>query len=527
VDVFQGGAGTSVNMNTNEVVANLALELLGYDKGRYDVIHPNDHVNKGQSTNDTYPTAFRLALHRRVQILIEAVRELATSFDTKGEEFADVIKMGRTQLQDAVPMTLGQELSGFATNLREEIRALSRVSQLLLEINLGATAIGTGLNTPDGYAHLATSRLVEVTGLPLISSEDLVEASSDNGAYVAVHAAAKRTAVKLSKTCNDLRLLSSGPRAGLNEINLPELQAGSSIMPAKVNPVMHRARLSAFGSRRGGARPTGSGVVASARVSGSAPCCGRTRGHRRSTISGLPVALRPDSVPSSLPSAGLGRFAAALRELASRQDVDETLQLAVDLATELVRGCELADVMFLRRGGVTTPVSSDALAREIDRIQQESNEGPCLSAARADQLVVSDELATDERWPTFGPRAVAEVGVHSALSFQLYLHRNGGDRYGALNLYSTSPSAFVEESIALGEVFAAQCATTLAAAIAREGAETALASRDLIGQAKGILMATEQLTAEEAFALLRRASQDLNVKLRDVADHVARVGALP
>jgi aspartate ammonia-lyase len=238
VDVFQGGAGTSVNMNTNEVVANLALELLGYDKGRYDVMHPNDHVNKSQSTNDTYPTAFRLALHRRVQILIEAVRELAASFDTKGEEFADVIKMGRTQLQDAVPMTLGQEFSGFATNLREEIRALRRVSQLLLEINLGATAIGTGLNTPDGYAHLATSRLVEVTGLPLISSEDLVEASSDNGAYVAVHAAAKRTAVKLSKICNDLRLLSSGPRAGVNEINLPELQAGSSIMPAKVNPVI-------------------------------------------------------------------------------------------------------------------------------------------------------------------------------------------------------------------------------------------------------------------------------------------------
>jgi hypothetical protein len=239
------------------------------------------------------------------------------------------------------------------------------------------------------------------------------------------------------------------------------------------------------------------------------------------------VVLRPESVPSFLPSAGLGRFAAALRELASRQEVDETLQFAVDLATELVRGCELADVMFLRKGGLTTPVSSDQLARKIDRIQQETDEGPCLSAARAHPVVVSDELATDERWPAFGPRAVAEAGVHSALSFQLYLPRNGGDRYGALNLYSTSASAFVEESIALGEVFAAQCTTTLAAAIAREGAEAALASRDLIGQAKGILMATEQVSAEEAFELLRRTSQDRNVKLRDVADHVARVGTLP
>jgi hypothetical protein len=239
------------------------------------------------------------------------------------------------------------------------------------------------------------------------------------------------------------------------------------------------------------------------------------------------VLLPTDGVPASLPATGLGRFAAALRELASRQHVDETLQLAVDLATELVRGCEIADVMFLRKGGVTTPVSSDPLAREIDRIQQESDEGPCLSAARAHPVVVSDELATDERWPTFGPRAVAEVGVHSALSFQLYLPRNGGDRYGALNLYSTTPSAFVDESIALGEVFAAQCTTSLAAAIAREGAEAALGSRDLIGQAKGILMATEQVTAEEAFDLLRRTSQDLNVKLRDVADHVARVGTLP
>ncbi|GGI07135.1 aspartate ammonia-lyase [Egicoccus halophilus] len=238
VDVFQGGAGTSVNMNTNEVVANLALELLGYAKGRYDVIHPNDHVNKSQSTNDAYPTGFRIAVHRRVQILVAAISELADAFEAKGEEFDGILKMGRTQLQDAVPMTLGQEFRGFATTLREEIRTLRRVSLLLLEVNLGATAIGTGLNTPDGYARVAANRLAEVTGLPIVSSVDLVEATSDNGAYVAVHAAAKRAAVKLSKICNDLRLLSSGPRAGLNEINLPELQAGSSIMPAKVNPVV-------------------------------------------------------------------------------------------------------------------------------------------------------------------------------------------------------------------------------------------------------------------------------------------------
>jgi aspartate ammonia-lyase len=166
VDVFQGGAGTSVNMNTNEVVANLALELLGYDKGRYDVINPNDHVNKSQSTNDAYPTGFRVAIHRRAQFLIEAISLLAEAFEAKGEEFDGILKMGRTQLQDAVPMTLGQEFRGFATNLREEIRTLRRVSLLLLEVNLGATAIGTGLNTPDGYARVAANRLAEVTGLP-------------------------------------------------------------------------------------------------------------------------------------------------------------------------------------------------------------------------------------------------------------------------------------------------------------------------------------------------------------------------
>jgi aspartate ammonia-lyase len=238
VDVFQGGAGTSVNMNTNEVVANVALELLGYEKGQYDVIDPNDDVNKSQSTNDAYPTGFRIAVHRDIQLLVDAIRDLADAFDDRAVEFGDILKMGRTQLQDAVPMTLGQEFHGFAVTLREEIRTLRRVSELLLEVNLGATAIGTGLNTPDGYAGVAVRKLAQVTGLDVVSSEDLVEATSDNGAYVIVHAAVKRAAVKLSKICNDLRLLSSGPRAGLNEINLPQMQAGSSIMPAKVNPVI-------------------------------------------------------------------------------------------------------------------------------------------------------------------------------------------------------------------------------------------------------------------------------------------------
>lgn len=238
VDVFQGGAGTSTNMNTNEVVANLALELAGFEKGRYDLINPNDHVNKSQSTNDAYPTGFRLAVYFMVQKLIHAIEDLATAFDNKGLEFDRVLKMGRTQLQDAVPMSLGQEFSGYATNILEEVRRLEANSELLLEMNLGATAIGTGLNTPPGYSVVAIEKLSEVSGLPVVPAIDLVEATYDNGAYIAVHSALKRLAVKLSKICNDLRLLSSGPRAGLGEINLPELQAGSSIMPAKVNPVI-------------------------------------------------------------------------------------------------------------------------------------------------------------------------------------------------------------------------------------------------------------------------------------------------
>ena len=239
IDAFQGGAGTSLNMNTNEVIANLALEHLGYAKGRYDVVHPNDHVNKCQSTNDAYPTGFRLGLYAAVQGLEAELCELIDAILSKSRQFADVIKMGRTQLQDAVPMSLGQEFQAFAVLLDEEVERLIHNAALLLEVNLGATAIGTGLNTPPGYQEAAVRHLREVTGLTDIrGAADLLEATSDTGAYVSMHAAIKRLAVKLSKICNDLRLLSSGPRAGLGEIRLPERAAGSSIMPAKVNPVI-------------------------------------------------------------------------------------------------------------------------------------------------------------------------------------------------------------------------------------------------------------------------------------------------
>ncbi|OYN99718.1 aspartate ammonia-lyase [Enemella evansiae] len=238
IDVFQGGAGTSVNMNTNEVIANLALEQLGRPRGDYRTINPNDHVNRSQSTNDAYPSGFRLGVYAALQRLTAALAELADSLQQKGTEFAGVLKMGRTQLQDAVPMTLGQEFDGWAATIREEIVQLDHTAELLLEVNLGATAIGTGVNTPVGYAHLAVQKLAEVSGYPCVPAPNLIEATSDCGAYVMVHAALKRVAVKLGKVCNDLRLLASGPRAGLKEINLPELQAGSSIMPAKVNPVI-------------------------------------------------------------------------------------------------------------------------------------------------------------------------------------------------------------------------------------------------------------------------------------------------
>ncbi len=237
-DVFQGGAGTSVNMNTNEVIANVALEMNGHKRGEYGVLNPNDHVNKSQSTNDAYPTGFRVAVYFYMTKVIERIQGLSDSFEKKGIEFEKVLKMGRTQLQDAVPMSLGDEFHSWAVNLREEVRSLSRCRDLVLEVNLGATAIGTGLNAHDRYSDLAIGFLSEFTDGNFVKSENLIEATSDCGAYVMISGSLKRTAVKLSKICNDLRLLSSGPRCGFNEINLPELQAGSSIMPAKVNPVI-------------------------------------------------------------------------------------------------------------------------------------------------------------------------------------------------------------------------------------------------------------------------------------------------
>lgn len=238
VDMIQGGAGTSTNMNINEVIANRALELLGHEKGDYRHIHPNDHVNLSQSTNDAYPTAIRLAVNLMLKDVVGAMRELITALEEKEREFADVLKMGRTQLQDAVPMTLGQEFGAYAVMIGEDIERLREASDLLKEINLGATAIGTGINSPPGYADLATQKLREVSGIPVVKSVNLVEATQDSGAYVQMSGVLKRIAVKLSKICNDLRLLSSGPRCGLQEIHLPPMQPGSSIMPGKVNPVI-------------------------------------------------------------------------------------------------------------------------------------------------------------------------------------------------------------------------------------------------------------------------------------------------
>jgi aspartate ammonia-lyase len=238
VDVIQGGAGTSTNMNANEVIANRALELLGKERGDYEVVHPNNHVNLSQSTNDVYPTAVKLALHSSITDLQTAMGALAGAFLLKGEEFASFIKMGRTQLQDAVPMTLGQEFSAFAHTMLEDVDRLGEAQALVREINMGATAIGTGINAPKGYAEIVRAHLSEITGLQLITAPDLVEATADTGVFVQLSGVLKRCAVKLSKICNDLRLLSSGPRAGFGEINLPPMQPGSSIMPGKVNPVI-------------------------------------------------------------------------------------------------------------------------------------------------------------------------------------------------------------------------------------------------------------------------------------------------
>jgi len=238
VDAIQGGAGTSTNMNANEVIANRALELLGHAKGDYHHVHPLNHVNMSQSTNDVYPTALKVAIMFELQNLVKAMQYLRDAFAAKSSEFAHVIKMGRTQLQDAVPMTLGQEFATFARMTNEDIERLQETVKLLCEINLGGTAIGTQLNAPRGYAAAACAELARVTGLPLVVAEDMVEATQDAGVFVTVSGVVKRAAVKLSKTSNDLRLLSSGPRAGLGEINLPPMQAGSSIMPGKVNPVI-------------------------------------------------------------------------------------------------------------------------------------------------------------------------------------------------------------------------------------------------------------------------------------------------
>jgi aspartate ammonia-lyase len=237
-DLIQGGAGTSVNMNANEVIANVALEMMGKEKGQYEFCHPNNHVNCSQSTNDAYPTAFRIALINKLTGYKLTLGELADAFQAKGEEFKNVLKMGRTQLQDAVPMSMGDEFKAFATNINEELSRVEDSKRLISEINMGATAIGTGVNAPKGYSDLVTKHLAAITGLDLVLAADLIEATVDTGAYVQLSGVLKRTAVKISKICNDLRLLSSGPRTGLNEINLPPMQPGSSIMPGKVNPVI-------------------------------------------------------------------------------------------------------------------------------------------------------------------------------------------------------------------------------------------------------------------------------------------------
>ncbi|MDB4888301.1 MAG: aspartate ammonia-lyase [Gemmatimonadetes bacterium] len=238
VDMIQGGAGTSTNMNVNEVIANRALELSGHSRGEYQFVHPNNHVNLSQSTNDVYPTAVKIALHTAIEDLREAMRQLVDAFLEKGKEFAPFLKMGRTQLQDAVPMTLGQEFAAFGHTIAEDVDRLGEAQALIREINMGATAIGTGLNAPQGYAETVRENLSRITGLDLITAPDLVEATADTGAFVQLSGVLKRCAVKLSKICNDLRLLSSGPRAGFGEINLPAMQPGSSIMPGKVNPVI-------------------------------------------------------------------------------------------------------------------------------------------------------------------------------------------------------------------------------------------------------------------------------------------------
>ena len=238
VDMMQGGAGTSVNMNANEVIANRALELMGHKKGEYQYCSPNDHVNCAQSTNDAYPTAFRYTFFRMNRHLEAALKELIASFRAKGVEFKDIIKMGRTQLQDAVPMTLGQTFGAFATAVETEMKRLDAAAQEFLVINMGATAIGTGITAEPGYAEACTKHIKKISGWKITLAKDLVEATNDTSCMVCYHAELKNIAIRISKICNDLRLLASGPRTGLAEINLPPKQPGSSIMPGKVNPVI-------------------------------------------------------------------------------------------------------------------------------------------------------------------------------------------------------------------------------------------------------------------------------------------------
>lgn len=238
VDVIQGGAGTSTNMNANEVIANRALEHLGLAKGRYDVIHPNDHVNASQSTNDSYPTAVKLATWFGIQELLAALAALRGAFQDKAVEFKDVLKIGRTQLQDAVPMTLGQEFNAFVSMIADDEKRLRESAPLVCEVNMGGTAIGTGLNAPVGYVDVVIPKLAEFSGVPVVKAADMIAATCDTGAFADISGILKRIAVKLSKISNDLRLLSSGPQAGVGDIQLPARQAGSSIMPGKVNPVI-------------------------------------------------------------------------------------------------------------------------------------------------------------------------------------------------------------------------------------------------------------------------------------------------
>ena len=236
--MIQGGAGTSVNMNINEVIANRTLEILGYNKGEYEFCSPNDHINLAQSTNDAYPTAVKIALYEMHEDLYNNLEELVTVFRIKGIEFQSFMKMGRTQLQDAVPMTMGQEFEVFAFTLEKELKRIKMAREEFLAINMGGTAIGTGINAPYEFPELCAKNLEKITGIPVYVAPNLIEATSDTTCFVEYSSALKRLAIKLSKICNDLRLLSSGPRAGLGEISLPAMQAGSSIMPGKVNPVI-------------------------------------------------------------------------------------------------------------------------------------------------------------------------------------------------------------------------------------------------------------------------------------------------